>query len=257
MRKLVWRFFISLSLVFVCAGAIASTCQSSGYHSQVQVKRVIDATTIQLVSGQHVRLIGVKLPTTQGKANDKQARQVAEQSNLLLKQTLATAPEIKLVLDKNLLDHNNHMLAHVFLPSDQNVQQLLLQQGAVQLDIQQPNTMFWRCYYQAQLDALNQHTGLWAFKAFQAQPAEQAKASQQANQNWSGKVVRVFQHKQATWLVINDWFYVEVPDKVKTRHFRQTNFKSLIGQQVIINSPVHYKNRRWQGLLAEPWQLIN
>ena len=256
MTKLTWLGLLLLTCVGNLSLAKASSCQSSGYHSQVKLKQVLDADLIELASGQLVRLIGVQAPLRKRPA-EPNTIEIAKQSTAQLQAILDKQAYLNLVLDKALLDNDNHMLAHLFLADGQNVQQLLLQQGAVQLDIQQPNRMFWQCYFQAQLTAMRKENGVWAHADFQAKPAEQARYSTNVSQNWLGRVFRVFEQNQSTWLVLNDWLYVEIPNKVHKKHFKKLNLHQLKGQQVLVDSSVSYKNNRWQALVSEPWQFVS
>ncbi|WP_016957672.1 thermonuclease family protein [Catenovulum agarivorans] len=256
MGKFVYLGLLCAFFATFTSDVLSASCRSTGYHSQVKVKQVLDADLIELASGQQVRLIGIQAPL-RNRATDELALKLSAQSSKLLKDILAEQPSISLVLDKELLDSDDHMLAHVFLADGQNIQQLLLEQGAVQLDIQAPNTMFWGCYFQAQKLAIQQQSGVWAHAEFQAKPAQQARFSSDVKQNWLGKVIRVFEQQQSTWLVLNDWLYIQVPDSVKRRYFTEMTFSELIGKQIIVNSSVSYKNNRWQGQVVNPWELIN
>lgn len=255
MSKRAWLALFFVVIAQSYSQALAASCRSTGYHSQVKVHKVLGGDLIELASGQQVRLIGVQAPL-RNRATDSLALKLSTQSSQVLTDILAGQESVSLVLDKELLDKEDHMLAHVFLPDGQNIQHLLLTQGAVQLDIQPPNSMFWGCYFQAQSKAIKEKTGVWAFSEFQAKPAQQARFSSDIKQNWFGKVIRVFEHHQSTWLVLNDWLYVQVTDNVKMRYFRQTSFQQLIGKEVIVNSSVSYKNSRWQGEVVNPWELI-
>lgn len=83
MTKLTWLGLLLLTCVGNLSLAKASSCQSSGYHSQVKLKQVLDADLIELASGQLVRLIGVQAPLRKRPA-EPNTIEIAKQSTAQL-----------------------------------------------------------------------------------------------------------------------------------------------------------------------------
>ncbi|WP_143871507.1 thermonuclease family protein [Catenovulum sediminis] len=232
-----------------------SLCTAERYDSKGVVKQLIDTDSVELTNGQVVRLIGVQAVSRNLKAINQQF-ETANWAQSQAQQILPANTEVHLVLDQQLVDLDNRLLAHMFTSSGTNVQQKILAEGLAEAAIEQPNTLFWRCYYQAEVNALKAQRGIWQHQAFQPKAANLARHSSEIIQNWQGKLDRVFHQHGATWLVLNDWLYVKVDDAVKRSVFAKTHFENLKGQSLIVKSTVGYQKGRWQAELFEAWQLI-
>ncbi|MCU4676315.1 thermonuclease family protein [Catenovulum sp. 2E275] len=241
--------------IFSKASFAEPACQPRQYHSQAKVKQVIDGDTIQLQSGQLVRLIGINTPEIDHKNADK-TEPFAEQAKQYVEDLIGQSQQINLVLDKELVDPYNRMLAHIFNLKGENIQQKLVAKGFADASVYGENTLFWQCYYHAELAARQDKLGIWQTANYQPRPISRLYKSYSYPYEWQGKLDRVFVKNDTLWLVLGNKLYVGVTEQDQYQVFNQIDFKSLIGQTLYIKAPVYYQDKHWRADLTKLWQLI-
>lgn len=249
------NFYIVFVSLLVCQQSVGSEqCSSATYHSQAQVDTVIDGDTIKLTSGQLVRLIGIDTPEINHK-NIQKSEPLALQAKQYLIELIGKNKKINLVLDNELVDPYNRMLAHVFNQNGDNVQQQLVNKGYADAWVYGQNSLFWQCYRQAELIARVNKLGIWQYPKWQPKQAKTVAKSQTYQYEWVGRLNRVFNKDQVLWLVLDEKLYVGIRQQDLYQSFKTTDFTRLIGQDLYIQASVFYKNKHWRAYLSKPWQL--
>ena len=122
------------------------------------VVRVIDGDTIELVSGERVRYIGVNTPETVHP--DKAAECYGQEASKFNKQ-LIEGKWVRLDKDISETDKYGRLLRYVYL-DDQMVNLLLVQNGYAEASTYPPDVKFTDEFLEAQTLARNDGKGLWS-----------------------------------------------------------------------------------------------
>ncbi|WAJ70851.1 thermonuclease family protein [Catenovulum adriaticum] len=242
------------SLLFSYYSAANEQCSVLAYHSQAQVDKVVDGDTVKLTSGQLVRLIGIDTPEINHK-NKTKSEPLALQAKQYLTELIGKNKKINLVLDNELVDSYNRMLAHVFNHKDENVQQKLVNKGYADAWVYGSNSLFWQCYRQAELSARVNKLGIWQYPKWQPKRAKTVAKSQAYQHEWVGQLNRVFNKDQVLWFVLDERLYVGIRQQDLYQSFKTIDFTRLIGQDIHIQASVFYKDKHWRAYLSKPWQL--
>lgn len=154
------RYGIALALVVasVLASACATTAETSRHDGDAQtVARVIDGDTIQLASGERVRLIGVDTPET--KHPTKPVQWFGREATEFTTQLVQGKP-VRLEYDQQARDRYCRSLAYVFLGDGTLVNAEIIRQGYGFAYTKYP---FKRMdeFRQLEREAREQRRGLW------------------------------------------------------------------------------------------------
>lgn len=130
---------------------------------QAYVTKVIDGDTIEIQSGQRVRLLGIDTPET--KDPRKSVQCFGKQAYLKAKELL----EGKIVIlqkDVSEIDKYNRLLRYVFLPLDDEqilfVNDYLVREGFAKVLTYPPDIKFNEQLREAEVDARINNKGLWS-----------------------------------------------------------------------------------------------
>lgn len=148
---------------------------------KVQVARVIDGDTIQLVDGRRVRLIGVDTPETvhPEKGVEPHGKEASNYTKSMLE-----GKEVYLEYDVQLTDKYGRTLAYVWLEDGTFFNELLLLEGYAQVATFPPNVKYVERFLEAQKKAREAGAGLWSISIKE----EQAGQSESINGGLSLKV---------------------------------------------------------------------
>ncbi|GAB6138477.1 thermonuclease family protein [Halanaerobaculum tunisiense] len=160
---------ISLVVIFVSLNSLGYTLElEKGFQVQpdkltslqeVEVLRVIDGDTLELTTGQKVRLIGIDTPETE--SSSQPADYYATQATAFTRENLA-GETIYLEYGVEKRDHYNRLLAYVFKQNGILFNAQLLQEGYATLLTIPPNVKYVDTFQQLVKDARKNKRGLWA-----------------------------------------------------------------------------------------------
>ncbi|UCG94229.1 MAG: thermonuclease family protein, partial [Candidatus Aerophobus sp.] len=124
------------------------------------VKKVVDGDTIVLASGQKVRYIGIdapemEAPPIKGKYYGKESYE--------LNKKLVQGKKVRLELEKQKMDFERRLLAHVFV-GDLFISAELVKQGQARVSTFPPNIKYEELFIKLEKEAINNKRGLWADK---------------------------------------------------------------------------------------------
>lgn len=162
-----------LVTVWVMSVFLSSCAARPVDYSRVSVVRVIDGDTIQIESGEEVRLIGIDCPEVGD--SDKLYRQ-AEQLHMDVRSvremaqkaagftsTLVYGRQIRLELDAEQYDKYSRLLAYVFLPDGAMLNELIVRKGYALLLTIPPNVKYQQRFKEALAEAQLNEQGLWGY----------------------------------------------------------------------------------------------
>lgn len=144
---------LSSYLALTVEPTITPIIQSSNI---AKITRVIDGDTIEIASGERVRLIGVDTPelsSTSTACFGKEAK--AYTSSKLTGQT------VRLEKDVSETDRYNRLLRYVWL-GDELVNETLVRKGFASVATFPPDVKYQERFLEAQTDARNHSRGLWS-----------------------------------------------------------------------------------------------
>jgi micrococcal nuclease len=121
------------------------------------VTRVIDGDTLELSTGQKVRLIGVDTPDTKDPRQPVQA--LGKDASAFTTQ-LVEGKHVRLEFDVQRLDQNQRLLAYVYV-GDVMLNAELVQQGYAQVAAFAPNVKHQGLFLKLQREAREARRGLW------------------------------------------------------------------------------------------------
>lgn len=140
-------------------------------YSDIRVRRVIDGDTIQLESGQRVRLIGIDTPEMHESDKLYRDAQRTQQDIAAIKElgrrawqftkNLVEGKQVSLEFDVEKYDKYGRLLAYVYLKDKTFVNAKIVQEGYASLMTIPPNVKYADLFLKLYQEARNNKRGLW------------------------------------------------------------------------------------------------
>jgi len=165
-RKRKTRFLLPL-LLLVALLAWGCAPKPEGPPQQDRVVQVIDGDTLVLAGGKRVRLLGLDAPEMEREARPGEF--LAHKSKALLAD-LTQGKMVRLEYDHLRYDHYGRLLAYLFLPDNQMINEELLRQGLARVYFHAPNVRHRDLLLAAQTEALAARRGIWQKALHQDEP---------------------------------------------------------------------------------------
>lgn len=147
-------FYILFSVIFILMVYLVIIPQKL-----LIVKRVIDGDTIELESGESIRLIGIDTPETVHP--NKPVEYFGKEASDFTKK-IAEGKRVKLEYDAQTKDTYGRILAYVFLEDGTFLNAKLVEFGYAKVSTYPPNVKYSELFLQLQRLAREQRRGLWA-----------------------------------------------------------------------------------------------
>jgi len=245
-------FFLALIISCIAwplAHAGEQLCTTGRYDETVTITAVHDGDTVRLSDGRRLRIIGINTPEL---ARDTTpAEPFAVQARDALKRLIKPQPRVKLRWGKEKRDRHGRLLAHLFLSDGRNVSQQLLRQGMAMALVVPPNLWQWSCYSDAELKARSRGRGLWSHPWFQAKDSNKLHKGLRGFHLVQGRVQRVGFSKSSIWLNLPGRFAIRIKHQ-DTIHFKNVDFKTLKGKQIIARGWLNYQNNELRLRIRHP-----
>lgn len=166
------RIAIGLALLAGLLGACSTTGQpQSNGEMEATVQRVVDGDTVELSTGEKVRLIGVDTPETV-KPNHPVEPYGKEASDF--SKQLLTGQKVTLKFDVEPYDKYKRLLAYMYLQDGTFVNEKLVRDGYARIMTIPPNVAHADLFLEAEREARENNRGLWG-KPSLAPPSEKPK----------------------------------------------------------------------------------
>lgn len=186
--------------------------QTQSYRYRVQLKKVIDGDTLELESGEKIRLIGLNTPEIESRFSQDQAGGEAAKQWL---DTTLRSRVLFLEYDQQLYDKYDRRLAHCFLENGDYINAKLLETGHAMLTLIPPNLKYAERLIAAQKQAENNGEGIWSLPAYQSKTiaALTPGIGYRGWQRWqlSVKAIRRGQHN--TQLLVTEKMAIQIPNR--------------------------------------------
>ncbi|MED1794030.1 thermonuclease family protein [Brevibacillus nitrificans] len=174
------RIAICLALFAALLGACSSSTGQPVANGEMEatVQRVVDGDTVELSTGEKVRLIGVDTPETVKPNTPVQpyGKEASEFSKQLL-----TGQKVKLKFDVEPYDKYKRLLAYMYLQDGTFVNEKLVRDGYARIMTIPPNVAYADLFLEAEREARENNKGLWglseekaAKKSTAVKPAKEA-----------------------------------------------------------------------------------
>jgi endonuclease YncB( thermonuclease family) len=257
LRRISLRLFLAALGLFVCATA-RPACLPGPEAETAGVKYVHDGDTAILANGRKLRFIGVDTPELEDE--HKPAEPLAVEARDFVRQLLRRyGNKVELDYDQELTDVYHRQLAHVFLPDDRSLSEILLKNGLATTLVVPPNTRYSDCYALAEKNARRHHKGLWALPRYRAITAAQLSPATIGFRVVRGDVLRVSHRQRA------DYIYVGEPKSDKMlrvkiaredrQYFDDMPLKPLTGKTIEIRSRIYETEGRFFARIRYPTAL--
>ncbi|WP_449245236.1 thermonuclease family protein [Desulfobacca acetoxidans] len=137
---------------------MAGCSAEKGPPREGEVFQVVDGDTIKLTGGLTVRYLGIDTPElTSSRSFEKGLAQAAKQAN----SELTRGRKLRLEYDEERYDQYNRLLAYVFLPDGQMLNEELVRQGLARVLVVFPNIRYQALLILAQQQAITARRGWW------------------------------------------------------------------------------------------------
>lgn len=140
-------------------------------YTNIYVKRVVDGDTLQLESGERVRLIGIDTPEmheseklnrdSQRTGSDRRTIQKMGREAYAFTKNLVEGKQVSLEFDVEKYDRYNRLLAYVYLKDGTFVNAEIVKQGYASLMTYPPNVKYADLFLKLYREARENRRGLW------------------------------------------------------------------------------------------------
>lgn len=237
-----------IGLGLLTGSAAQSSCPPEAEATAATVEYVHDGDTVFLANGRKLRFIGVDTPEM---GDDRRPPEplAAEARDFVRELLRQHNHKVLLGYDEEPTDAYGRRLAHVFLPDDRSLAEILLSNGLATALVVPPNTRYSSCYAQAEKTARNNRKGLWGLSRYQPINVGELLPKTTGFRVVRGKAYRVRRGERA------DFIYLGEPESGKVLRikiaredrpfFEETLLKTLTGKTVEVRSVIHHHNGRY------------
>jgi endonuclease YncB( thermonuclease family) len=252
-RALFISAFLFWGAIYGCGTSLAdspaSVCQSRQFDETVVVAKIYDGDTIKLTDERVVRFIGINTPELSRDFSPAQA--LAVEAKQTLAELLPIGAKLGLAYDQERKDHYQRTLAHVYLPSGQNLAAELIRRGYGFAIVVPPNTKQTACYFISEAQARKHGRGIWSNPAYTPKTIHSLTKSDTGFQYFTGTVTGIGQGKKNIWLDMGEGFSVRIQRKY-LQYFVQMPLESLAGRQLRVRGWVSFYNDKLRMTIGHP-----
>lgn len=227
--------------------------KSTAYRQQVEVKRVIDGDTVELITGQIIRFLGINTPEIQSRYHDAEAG--GERAKQWLRQTLSNS-EFFIEYDQQRHDKYGRTLAHCFLADGRYLNALLVEEGLASVTLIPPNLRYSDTLIEAQNRAEQAKKGIWSMSDYQVKDLSDLKMGTRYR-GWQRirlKLNTIKQGKNTVFLEANEEFKLAVKNKDSV-YF--DDWKSYLNKTVEVRGWVHRQGKQLFMNIRHPSAIVN
>lgn len=255
-----WRHFLwaCLGLGLSAAVSARAACLPEGETEPARVEYVHDGDTVILANGGKLRLIGVDTPEMGDVRHP--AEPLAVEARDFVRELLRRYDNrVELVRDTEPADDYRRRLAHVFLPDDRSLSEILLQKGLATALVVPPNTRYSDCYASAEKSARLRGKGVWELPRYRVIRVSKLQADTSGFHVVQGNVLRVRRHERADYIYVGE----SGSDKVlrvkiarEDRPFFDEAFlATLTGKPIEVRGRIYHQDGRFFARIRYPTAL--
>ncbi len=238
------RHRIRCGFLFCCLGfalGIAFTAHADSTRLGT-VKKVFDGDTVELVSGERVRLLGIDTP--EGNLNNKKisAQPFYLESRKAL-MALVNKKRITLRTSETLFDRYGRTLAYLYLPDGTDVQLKMLRGGYAMMTSYPPNLGHLEKYAQAESEAQKNRIGMWNDPYFAVLPLAHGVPRKDGPVRISGIITAVSLNGRRIEIVVSQKLTLRIYHAAWNQFWRGVNAHEWIGKSVIAQGRLRSKSK--------------
>lgn len=213
------------------------------------VRHVIDGDSLQLVSRQQVRLIGVNTPEMHGA--DDQPEPFAIQARDMTKRLVGNQP-VRLIPGADKYDHYHRLLAYVETEDGRDIPEQLLAEGLGFLVAIPPNLARLNRYQAAQERARLAGRGIWGISAYSPIPADRFTRHDPTRgfKQVSGRITGYNRSRRYYYFKLSPNFEIKVPREYWI--YFDMNPDALVGKSVVVRGWITQGKYRLQMRVPHP-----
>jgi len=239
-----WVFLgIFASLAWLLGDDTGQTRSGNERPAQAVVAEVIDGDTIELVSGERVRYLGINAPEVRVKRGSRWAAQPQPYGKeaTAFNRKLVQGKEVQLEYDTEIEDDYGRLLAYVRIDSVL-VNEELVKEGLALVDVRMPNVKYQKDLLRSQKKAKTQEIGIWAAAARHRIAADDAHRHLDEFALVHGTIRRVHSgkgkwylhfdgdsHNDFTAVIYRDYLHLMIPDGADPRDVFQNKKAQVYG----------------------------
>ncbi len=232
---------LCLLLAAPAAAGAASGCRADRVDARVQVSHVYDGDTVRLADGRHVRFIGINAPEVAHR--DEPGEPYGRAARTAVQALFARDAHLQLRFDAERHDHYGRLLAHLYLPDGQSVEERLLRQGLATLLVMPPNLANLDCYRAAERAARQARRGLWGDPYFQPRQAARVPRSARGYHLVRGTVRAVHETRRSIWLQLDGLVSVRIAKQDLGYFDAVLAVRQLAGRHILVRGWLHPTHR--------------
>jgi micrococcal nuclease len=215
--------------------SVSAACDRWSEGGLQSVKWVTDGDTLQLASGEKIRLIGINTPELARK--QRPAEHYAKRAKVRLKSLVATSgSKLYLKYGRESQDRHRRTLAHIYNKNGKNLIELLLKEGFGYAIFFPPNLQNIDCYQQAEAFARGKKLGVWHNR--QRVRAVDLPRDRGGFHLLQGVIKRVGKSKRALWLNLKGNVALRI-DWLDMEWFPNLEIDSLKGRRVEVRGWIY------------------
>ena len=183
----------------------------------VTVRHVLDGDSVILTDQRQVRLIGINAPEFGKDGKPDEPLAAAARDRL---RELVQGKNVRLVLEEEQRDHYGRWLAHLQLPDDTKVDEVLLKEGLASAIAIPPNVSQVRRLFEAETVARAARRGIWGLAYSTPVPAESLASAHTGFHFVRGRVSHVGRSQKYVYLDMGPQFALRIGHADWKQYFR-------------------------------------
>ena len=223
--------------------SLASLCVHAAEPRSGTLRKVLDGDTVELISGERVRLLGIDAPESNtrnrkippqpfhGKARDALAALVARKRVLLIESVALT-------------DRWGRTLAYLQLPDGTDVQLEMLRSGHAMMTAYPPDLGHLETYREAEAEARRKGVGMWSDPFFEVQPLEQGVPKNDGPVRVSGVITSVSLTGKHIEIVLSERLTLRIWHAVWKRFWGGAEAQNWVGKRALAQGRINSESAR-------------
>jgi len=197
--------------------ALAFCLPANAHTEAVTVRHVQDGDSVVLADQRQVRLIGINTPEFGKDGRPDEPLAGAARDRL---RALVQGKAVRLVLEKEQRDHYGRWLAHLQLPDNTRVEEILLKEGLAVAIAIPPNVGQVRRLFDAETAARTARRGIWNHAYFTPVPVESLTGGHTGFRFVRGRVTHVGRSQKYLYLDMGPQFALRIGHADWKQYFR-------------------------------------
>ncbi len=221
----------------------ASTVADADQTRSATVRKVLDGDTVELASGERIRLLGIDAP----EGNSRNRKVPAQPFYIEARAALVALVDKKQVVlseSQRLVDRYGRTLAYLYLPDGTDVQRQMLQSGHAMMTAYPPDLGHIEIYAKAEAEARQNGVGLWGDPYFAVQPLARGLPRKDGPVRISGTITSVSLAGRYIKIIVSESLTLHIYHAAWQRFWRGADAKNWVGKRVVAQGRIKSKSKR-------------